>query len=147
MSEPAQLAESRSGWSRRSRRYSPFNRSRGLRRVPDEPIGFAVVCSLLFHATLIFALVQVTDAPPWSPGADTSLVSMADLVASVPTGPQRADADSPGPASVDHSGAGRSKPSLSRASTVRAGMSTPPAPRQLNQADAKTVESPQLSLP
>lgn len=69
---------------RRSRRYSPFNRSRGLRRLPDDGIGFAFICSLLLHAALIFGIVRATQAPPWSPGAATSLVGVADLVASVP---------------------------------------------------------------
>src|SRR5713101_2502577 len=92
MSEPGQLAESRGGWLRRSRRYSPFNRSRGLRRLPDEGVGFAFICSLLLHAALIFGLVRATQAPPWSLGAETSLVSLADLVASAPASPQLPEA-------------------------------------------------------
>src|SRR5260370_40954093 len=91
MSEPWQLAEPRGGWSRRSRRYSPFNRSRGLRRLPDDGIGFAFICSVLLHAALIFGLVRATPAPPWSLGAETSLVSMADLVPSVPASPHGAE--------------------------------------------------------
>ena len=91
MSEPWHIAESRGGWSRRSRRYSPFNRSHGLRRLPDNGIGFAFICSVLLHGALIFGLVRATQAPPWSPGAATSLISMADLVPSVPASPQGAE--------------------------------------------------------
>ena len=91
MSEPWHIAESRDGWSRRSRRYSPFNRSHGLRRLPDNGIGFAFICSVLLHAALIFGLVRATQAPPGSLGAATSLISMADLVPSVPASPQGAE--------------------------------------------------------
>ena len=84
MREPGgELAESPRGRPKHSRRYSPFHRAPGLRRVPDELIGRAVLSSLVFHAVLIFALVRLTDAPPEKPGADVSSI-LADLVASAP---------------------------------------------------------------
>jgi hypothetical protein len=68
--------------SEQPRRYSPLNRTPGLRRIPDEPIGRAVLSSLLFHAILVFALVRLTEAPPERSGADVSFV-LADPVESV----------------------------------------------------------------
>ncbi len=65
-----------------SRRYSPVNRAPGLRRVPDEPVGRAVLFSLIFHAVLVFALVRLTDALPEKSGADISFV-LADSIESV----------------------------------------------------------------
>lgn len=129
MSEPGQLAESRGGLLRRSRRYSPFNRSRGLRRLPDEGIGVAFICSLLLHAALIFGLVWATQAPPWSLGAETSLVSMADLVPSVPASAQGAEVKPDRPAR-------RSTPSLPPAPTIRTGTPTSPVSRQPDPARA-----------
>lgn len=84
MSLREHLHESRGGWPRRPRRYSPFNRSHGLRRLPDDVISIAVTCSVLFHAVFAFGLIRVTQGPRWAPGAETSLVGLADLVASVP---------------------------------------------------------------
>src|SRR6266851_193722 len=129
MSEPGQLAESRGGWSRRSRRYSPFNRSRGLRRLPDDAVGFAFFCSLLLHAALIFGLVRATEAPPWSRGAETSLVSMVDLVPSAPASPRLPEGKPDRPAR-------RSTPSLPPAPTIRTGRPTTPASRQADPVRA-----------
>src|SRR6266849_10594875 len=137
MSEPGQLAESRGGWLRRSRRYSPFNRSRGLRRLPDEGVGFAFICSLLLHAALIFGLVRATQAPPWSLGAETSFVSMADLVASAPASPQLPEVKPDRPAR-------RSTPSLPPAQTIRTGTPTAPASRQ---ADPVRAAAAAASMP
>jgi hypothetical protein len=82
MPEPeGQLDEASPGGTRHSRRYSPFNRAPGLRRVPDEPIGRAVLSSLIFHAVLIFALVRLTDAPPEVPRPEVTFI-LADLAAS-----------------------------------------------------------------
>lgn len=83
---------------RRSRRYSPFDRSHGLRRLPDNGIALASLGSLLLHAILIFGLVRATAAPPWPLGAETSLVSLGDLVASVPAGSQAPEVKPPRPA-------------------------------------------------
>ena len=83
---------------RRPRRYSPFNRSHGLRRLPDDVIGVAVVCSVLFHAAMAFGLVQATQAPRWSPGAESSFINLADLVASVPDRTRAAEVGSDRPA-------------------------------------------------
>ncbi len=137
MSEPGQLAESRGGWFHRSRRYSPFNRSRGLRRLPDDGVGVAFICSSLLHAALIFGLVRATQAPPWSLGAETSLVSMADLVPSVPARPQGAEVKPDRPAR-------RSTPSLPLAPTIRTGTPTPPASRQPDPARAAVASAPYL---
>ncbi len=101
-SERGQLEEG-PGWFRRSRRYSPFYRSPGLRRLPDEGIGPAFICSLILHAALIVALIRFTDAPPLPVGADTSLLSLVDLVGSPPGGTQRIQADPKRVASVKHS--------------------------------------------
>jgi hypothetical protein len=78
---------------RRSRRYSPFDRSHGLRRLPDDGIGLAFIGSILLHAALILGLVRATAAPPWPPNAATSLVSFGDLVASVPANPDRTEVE------------------------------------------------------
>ncbi len=84
MREPGgELDESSRGRPKHSRRYSPLNRAPGLRRVPDERVGRAVLASLVFHAVLIFTLVRLTDAPAEKPGADVSSI-LADLVASAP---------------------------------------------------------------
>jgi hypothetical protein len=83
MREPGgELDESSRGRLKHSRRYSPLNRAPGLRRVPDEPIGRAVLSSLILHAVLVFALVRLTDGPPEQSGADISFV-LADTVESV----------------------------------------------------------------
>ena len=78
-----ELDESSRGRPKHSRRYSPLNRAPGLRRVPDEPIGRAVLSSLVFHAVLVLALVRLTDALPEKSGADVSFI-LADIVASAP---------------------------------------------------------------
>ena len=78
-----QLAESSRERPSHSRRYSPFRRAPGLRRVPDEPIGRAVLFSLVFHAILIVTLVRLTDAPHEKAAADVSAI-LADLLASAP---------------------------------------------------------------
>ncbi len=154
MSEPGQLAESPGGWLRPSRRYSPFNRSPGLRRLPEEGLGFAFIGSLLLHAALIFGLVRATEAPPWSLGADMSLVSVADLVGSVQAGPQGAAVKPDRAAQAKPPQARRSTPSLPPAAPtfrppdpVRAGDSTRSAPSSAPQpasprAPSETAEAP-----
>lgn len=85
-----ELDESSGERPRPSRRYSPANRAPGLRRVPDEPVGRAVLFSLIFHAVLVFALVRLTDALPEKSGADISFVladSMESVAASTPPTP------------------------------------------------------------
>ena len=77
-----ELDESSRERPKHSRRYSPANRAPGLRRIPDEPVGRAVVFSLIFHAVLVFALVRLTDALPEKSGADISFV-LADPIESV----------------------------------------------------------------
>ena len=79
----AQLVEASTGRPDRTRRYSPFDRAVGLRRVPDEPIGLAFFSSLALHALLILAVVRLTDAPPEIPGADVSSI-LVDVAASAP---------------------------------------------------------------
>lgn len=130
MSNPGQLEEAHGGWLRRSRRYSPFNRSRGLRRVPDNGIGFAFICSLVLHAALICGLVRITQGPPWSLGAETSLVSMADLVPSVPASGQGLEI----------------KPDPPAAPTIRTRTPAAPAPRQPEAVPAAGA-SVRISLP
>jgi hypothetical protein len=67
----------------RSRRYSPANRAHGLRRIPDEPIGFTFFSSLILHAVLVLSLVHITVTLPEKPGADFGAIFM-DLVEAAP---------------------------------------------------------------
>ncbi len=78
------LVEASADLPARSRRYCPFNRAAGIRRVPDEPIGLAVGSSLVFHIVLIMAVVRLTAAPPQMPGAEVSAI-LVDIAASAPT--------------------------------------------------------------
>ena len=64
---------------RRSRRYSPFDRSAGLRRVPDDAIVFGAVGSLLLHVALATWLIQATHAPAWAPGATMAFLDLPEL--------------------------------------------------------------------
>lgn len=70
-----------------SRRYSPFNRAHGLRRLPDEMVGLAFLASLILHVALVMSLVHITHALPERPGgADVPTVLM-DLAAVTPSDP------------------------------------------------------------
>ena len=42
---------------RLARAYSPFNRSVGLRRIPEDHIGLSLVCSLIVHALIVVAIL------------------------------------------------------------------------------------------
>src|SRR5262245_24232325 len=117
MSTPEHLAGSGHGWLRRLRRYSPFNRSHGLRRLPGDVIGAAVVCSVLFHAVMVFGLVRAMQAPRWSPGAEISLVSLADL-------PERTRAAA---AQTDRPG-GHAAPAPIPPPAIRTALSSSPSP-------------------
>src|SRR5262252_5659366 len=121
MSTPEHLAESGDGWLRRLWRYSPFNRSHGLRRLPDDVIGAAVVCSVLFHAVMVFGLVRAMQAPRWFPGAEISLVSLADLVASVPERTRAAEAQTDRPG-------GHALPAHVPPPAIRTALSSSPSP-------------------
>jgi len=131
MSKPELPADPRGGWLRRSRRYSPFDRSPGLRRLPDDAIAFAFILSVLLHAALIVWVVRVTQVPTWSVGADMSLVSIGDLVPSVPAGSQVPATDQDRVAPADRSRTGRSAPSVPPAAASRGSVPTsaaaPPA--------------------
>src|SRR5690242_1781834 len=133
MSMPEYLAESGGGWLRRPRRYSPFNRSHGLRRLPDDAIGIAVICSVVLHTVLVFGLVRATQAPRWSQGAEASLVSLADLVASVPDQPRPL---APPPA-----------PSRSIRTSSSRPRSAPPEPRPPVATNGVGESSPPTSIP
>ncbi|MGH7402908.1 MAG: hypothetical protein ACREKQ_10800 [Candidatus Rokuibacteriota bacterium] len=114
-----QFAESTTRWLGRPRRYSPFNRSHGLRRVPDEPIGLAFLSSLILHAVLIWSLVRLTDAPAERPGADVSVI-LADLAAASPAGaPARVAAPEPAPP--------EERPAAERSAVKKASPLTPAA--------------------
>src|SRR5258706_12784045 len=95
-----ELDESSSGRPKQSRRYSPANRAPGLRRVPDEPVGRAVLFSLIFHAVLVFALVRLTDALPEKSGADISLVLAHPMEPVAPSTPPTPHGDRPPAASI-----------------------------------------------
>lgn len=115
----------------RSRRYSPLNRAPGLRRVPDEPIGLAVLSSLLLHAVLVTALVHLTDAPPETGAADISSIMM-DVAAAAPGAtPPRVGAPSaaarPKPPAGTRSAATRT-PTPRAASHRPARVASPPVP-------------------
>lgn len=137
MTGPRQIARPLGGWSRRPLRYQPVYRSPGLRHLPNEPVGLAFICSLLFHAALIFALVLVTESPPWSRGADVALLGAADLVPSPPVDPGATDRSSP----VRHPGRGHPAATLPPASTIRAGARSSTPPRQPDPQKATAIES------
>src|SRR6266446_6434118 len=69
---------------RQTRAYSPFNRSVGLRRLPDAHLGLSFVCSLILHAMIVILVFRVTDLPAGSGGATISSVSWVDLTAPEP---------------------------------------------------------------
>src|SRR5258706_8642244 len=120
MSEPRLPAEPRGEWWRRSRRYSPFDRSPGLRRLPDNAIAFAIIGSLVVHAVLIVCVARVTEAPPWSVGADMSLFSVGDLAPSVPASPQGRAVDHDRITPASRTQTGRSTTSLRPSPTLPA---------------------------
>ena len=144
-----ELDESSRGRPKHSRRYSPLNRAPGLRRVPDEPVGRAVLSSLIFHAVLVFALVRLTDAPPEKSGADVSFI-LADIVTSdpvpTPTTPrgERPSAARSAVAKTTTRAAvpNRPTPVASASTTARQPASTPPS--RIAMATAPAVPS---SLP
>ncbi len=69
----------------RSRRYSPFNRAHGLRRLPDEMVGLAFLASLILHVALIMSLVRLTNALPERPGGEDVPTVLMDLAAMTPS--------------------------------------------------------------
>lgn len=71
----------------RSRRYSPFNRAHGLRRLPDEMVGLAFLASLILHVALIMSLVRLTNALPERPGGEDVPTVLMDLAAMTPSDP------------------------------------------------------------
>src|SRR5262245_18056929 len=87
MYESGPATDPRSGRWRRSRRYSPFHRSPGLRRVPDDAIAFTLVGSVLLHVALAALLIQVTHGPSWVPRATMVFIDATDAVTSEPRAP------------------------------------------------------------
>jgi len=87
MHESSPPTDRAGGRWRRSRRYSPFDRSAGLRRVPDDAIVFSAVGSLLFHVALAAWLVQATHAPAWAPGATMAFLDLTEPRTVEPDGP------------------------------------------------------------
>jgi len=76
------LAGSPSASPRHLRGYSPFNRTPGLRHLPDDRLRLSFVCSLLLHALLVILMVRVTDVPAGGAGAAvSSVLSWVDLTA------------------------------------------------------------------
>jgi hypothetical protein len=108
------------GWLDRSRRYSPLNRAPGLRRVPDEPVGFGFTASLLLHAVLAMAVIHLTDAPAQKSALDVSAM-LADLGAVEPE-----NVPSPTPAaSNEHPAANRSVETRANATPTTGGLNSP----------------------
>src|SRR5690349_4521525 len=91
MYEPSPPTDRASGRWRRARRYSPFDRSAGLRRVPDDAILFSAIGSLLLHVALAAWLIQATHAPAWAPGATMAFLDLTEPRTEAPD-----DAMSPG---------------------------------------------------
>ena len=70
---------------RQPRAYSPFNRSVGLRRLPDDRLALSIVCSLIFHAMIVILMLRVADLPAGSGSAViSSVASWVDLTAPEP---------------------------------------------------------------
>jgi len=86
MDESSPPTDRASGRWRRSRRYSPFDRSAGLRRVPDDAIVFSAIGSLLLHVALAAWLIQATHAPAWAPGATMAFLDLTEPRTSEPDG-------------------------------------------------------------
>ena len=144
-----ELDESSRERPKHSRRYSPLNRAPGLRRVPDEPVGRAVLFSLLFHAVLAFALVRLTDALPEKSGTDISFVladTMESVAVSTPTTPggeRPAAARSSEATSVTRTAVpNRATAVASASTTVRQAGSTPPSRIAMPTAPAIPASPP-----
>ncbi len=81
----SRIAGSPDASPRQPRAYSPFNRSAGLRHLPDDRLGLFFVCSLILHAVVVILMLRVTDLPSGGGGAAiASVLSWVDLTAPEP---------------------------------------------------------------
>src|SRR5262249_51966457 len=110
--------------TRRRRADPPANRSGGLRRLPDDRFGLAVVCSLIVHAMMALLIFRAAD-PSGSDGtASSSIAAWMDLTASEPER-DSGHASTPATRTMRRSGPS-ARPSPSRsASTASAALSSP----------------------
>ena len=109
--------------NRRRRAYPPANGSGGLRRLPDDRFGLAVVCSLIAHAMMALLIFRAADLSGSGEIANSSIAWM-DLTAPEP---ERGSGHASTPATRAVRRSGQSaRPSTSRsASTAPAALSSP----------------------
>src|SRR5262249_37124014 len=82
---PVNPPRSCDGVSRRRRRAClPPNRSGGLRRLPEDRFGLAVVCSLIAHAMMALLIFRAADLSGSGGLASSSLTAWMDLTAPEP---------------------------------------------------------------
>jgi hypothetical protein len=99
-------------WLGRSRRYSPFNRAYGLRRLPDDLFGVSFLASVILHAALLASFIRLTDALPGRSGGENVSAVLMDLTAEVPAGPPAPATALPPVPSVEALGPARERPTL-----------------------------------
>ena len=141
------MGELLSSARRPPRAYSPFNRSPGLRRLPDDRLGASVVGSLLVHGVIGILILQLNGLAS-GPGTAsiTSVPSWVDLTAPESADTTRATTSTPAarvkprPAPPAH--AARSVSAGTRAPTPRpAPITTAPPPVPVPLPASVTVAS------
>lgn len=134
------------------RAYSPFNRSAGLRRLPDDRLGVSVVGSLAVHGVIGILILQLTGLPS-GPGTAsiTSVPSWVDLTAPESADASRATTSTPAarvkPRPAPPARTARSAPAGTRAPAPRpAPTTTPPPPAPATLPVSSSVASTPLDV-
>jgi len=126
------------GTSRRWRHaYPPVSRSGGLRRLPDDRVRLAVVCSLIAHAMIALLIFRAADLSGSGDIAHSSIAWM-DLTAPEP---ERVSGHAANPATRTMPRSGQSaRPSTSRPASTASALSPPAEHDPLGSLRAGTPE-------
>lgn len=124
---------------RLARAYSPFNRSVGLRRIPEDHIGLSLVCSLIVHALIVVAILPLMD-----PSSGSGAATWIDLTASEPAGETSGAASTPAARMTPRTGSSASNRSSAKATPAA---HPRPATAVATQPDAKVTAPRPSSKP
>src|SRR5215468_7474808 len=112
------------GTSRRRRyAYPPVSRSGGLRRLPDDRVRLAVVCSLIVHAMIALLIFRAADSSGSGGTVSSSIATWMDLTAPEP---ERGSGQASTPTTRRRSGP-PARPSPSQSASTASVALSPPA--------------------